>query len=81
MKHLKFEDFVQESENVGEAYSAERISAHFKKVTEARKNVLNILNHFTKTVSTEVDAEKIEDAFEALDTLVTGYVDILKTAP
>ena len=42
---------------------------------------MNLLNHFTKVVSTEADPEKVEDAFEALDTLVTGYVDIMKTAP
>ncbi len=63
------------------AYGAERIAAHFKKVTEAKKSVMNILNHFTKVVSTEANPEKIEEAFEALDTVVTGYVDIMKTAP
>lgn len=85
MKHLKFVDFVKEGEEIDEAmtpaYGADRIAAHFKKVTEAKKNVMNLLNHFTKVVSTEADPEKVEDAFEALDTLVTGYVDIMKTAP
>jgi hypothetical protein len=85
MKITKFEDFVSESKKVEdqtfEAVSPERIAAHAKKVADAKKNVTLLLNNFSKTVSKETDPEKIEDAFEALDTLVTGYVDIMKTAP
>ncbi len=66
---------------ITEAVSAERIAAHSKKIEDAKKNVTLILNNFSKTVSKEKDPEKIEDAFYALETLVVGYIDTMKTAP
>jgi hypothetical protein len=70
-----------QKDGITEAVSPERIAAHSKKIEDAKKNVTLILNNFTKTVSKEKDPEKIEDAFNALETLVVGYVDIMKTAP
>ena len=64
-----------------EAVSPDRMAAHSKKVEDAKKNVASLLSHFSKVVSKETDPEKIEEAFSALENLVTGYVDTMKTAP
>lgn len=70
-----------QKKGLDEAVSPERTAAHDKKIADAKKNVMSILNHFSKVVSKETDPEKVEEAFNALESLVTGYVDIMKTAP
>ena len=84
MKITKFEDFVNEGKREDRAFegvSPERVAAHSKKIADAKKNVTLILNNFSKIVSKETDPVQIEEAFDALETLVIGYVDIMKTAP
>lgn len=70
-----------QKKGLDEAVSPERIAAHAKKIEDAKKNVMNLFNNFSKVVSKEKDPEKVEEAFYALETLVTGYIDIMKTAP
>jgi hypothetical protein len=70
-----------QKEGISEAVSPERMAAKAKKMADAKKSVVNLLDHFSKIVSKENDPEKVEDAFYALETLVNGYVDIMKTAP
>lgn len=66
---------------ITEAVSPERIAAHSKKIEDAKKSVTLLLNNFSKIVAKEKEPEKVEDAFDALETLVRGYLDTMKTAP